>query len=606
MWTLLAAARRETLGPSRTLPAVGTPVTTGLSAVADDAALAAPDIAPDLPAVHAIPQTPPLGWMQQVPIFGPIIMTPIVELMHQVPFVSEVFHPIFGYPVQMGLPAGSPVSRDVKVISFDGTPINVHFMPAEGLLPGQKAPTVLYGPGLSLPGATNLNGTVLDDTLTDAVGMMSIATLRRAGYNVVTWDPRGEWYSGGVLQIDSPDYEARDVSAIISWVAAQPEVALDNQAALDPRIGMVGASYGGGIQLVAAAIDHRIDAIVPTIAWNNLTSSLYKSESFKSGWGNLLVGLLAVTFSDVNPRLYPAAIIGTITGAASQADQDLLAERGPDFLLENITAPTLLIQGSVDTLFTLQEAHENALVLMENGVPTKVLFFCGGHGVCLNNLSDTSDGEMIERRTLEWLDRYVKGDVSVDTGPQFEWVDQNGQWFSSDIYPVPHGDPIVASLGHGAVLPLVPYFGGSGVPLIPLGFKAINAVNLTVPASDTTTYLVGAPELTLTYSGTGFSRHVYAQLVDDTTGAVLGYVPTPIPVTLDGQTHTVTIPLEQVTHTLRPGQTVTLQLVSSAGLYEKLLPSVGVLTVSSMQLSLPTADATALSPEAVAPRTTAA
>ena len=46
---------------------------------------------------------------------------------------------------------------------------------------------------------------------------------------------------------------------------------------------------------------------------------------------------------------------------------------------------------------------------------------------------------------------------------------------------------------------------------------------------------MGAPELTLTYSGTGSSRHVYAQLVDDTTGLVLGNIVTPIPVTLDGQ-----------------------------------------------------------------------
>ena len=50
---------------------------------------------------------------------------------------------------------------------------------------------------------------------------------------------------------------------------------------------------------------------------------------------------------------------------------------------------------------------------------------------------------------------------------------------------------------------------------------------------------MGAPELTLTYSGTGSSRHVYAQLVDDTTGLVLGNAVTPVPVTLDGQTHTV-------------------------------------------------------------------
>ena len=105
-----------------------------------------------------------------------------------------------------------------------------------------------------------------------------------------------------------------------------------------------------------------------------------------------------------------------------------------------------------------------------------------------------------------------------------------------------------------------------------------------------TTYLVGAPKLTLTYSGTGTSDHVYAQLVDNSTGLVLSSLATPIAVTLDGDTHTLTVPLEPVAHTLRPGESVTLQLVGSAGLYARITPSLGDLKVSSMQLTLPTAD----------------
>ena len=144
-------------------------------------------------------------------------------------------------------------------------------------------------------------------------------------------------------------------------------------------------------------------------------------------------------------------------------------------------------------------------------------------------------------------------------------------------------------------MPLIPYIGGSGIPFIPLAFKAANAVNIRVPAT-TETYLVGAPELTLTYSGTGSSRHVYAQLVDDSTGLVLGYIATPIPVTLDGTTRTVTVDLEPVAHTLRPGESVTLQLVASAGLYERIIPGLGVLNVSCMQLTLPTANPAAVWP----------
>jgi ABC-2 type transport system ATP-binding protein len=136
------------------------------------------------------------------------------------------------------------------------------------------------------------------------------------------------------------------------------------------------------------------------------------------------------------------------------------------------------------------------------------------------------------------------------------------------------------------------------------GTQAINALNLTIPGASTTTYIVGAPQLTFTYAGTGVSRHVYAQLVDDTTGLVLGNQVTPIPVTLDGQTHTVTIPLEMVAATLNPGETVTLQLVASAASYETIW-SIGELNVSNIALSLPTADAAAVSPESIAMMTVA-
>ena len=75
---------------------------------------------------------------------------------------------------------------------------------------------------------------------------------------------------------------------------------------------------------------------------------------------------------------------------------------------------------------------------------------------------------------------------------------------------------------------------------------------------------------------------------------MLGNHVTPVPVTLDGQTHTVSVPMEMVAQTLKPGESVTLQLVASAFPYET-ITTWGVLTVSSMTLSLPTANAAAIS-----------
>ena len=70
-----------------------------------------------------------------------------------------------------------------------------------------------------------------------------------------------------------------------------------------------------------------------------------------------------------------------------------------------------------------------------------------------------------------------------------------------------------------------------------------------------------APELTITYSGTtpdGVQpTRVFAQLVDDETGLVLGNQVTPIDVVLDGATHTATVPLEMVAHFMVAGTTLT-------------------------------------------------
>ncbi|MDT5014152.1 MAG: type transport system ATP-binding protein, partial [Mycobacterium sp.] len=306
------------------------------------------------------------------------------------------------------------------------------------------------------------------------------------------------------------------------------------------------------------------------------------------------------TGARVDSHIFPALINSLLNGKVAQTDTDFLAARGPDFLLDQIDAPTLLIEGTVDTLFTLAEADKNAKVLIENGVPTKVVWYCGGHGGCITS---TNDGEVIKQSTLSWLDKYVKG-LPVSTGPQFQWVDQHGDNFSSIKYPVVQGPELEASTDESDTLPLNLFFGGSGPnlrafeggPLQGLlgllsGSKAQNAVELTLDPQTKTQYLVGAPELDLTYSGTGTSTHVYAQLVDDSTGLVLGNQVTPIPVTLDGEEHTIKIPLEMVAHTLAPGETVTLQLVASAVEYQALSGS-GTLKVKGMTLKLPTADAT--------------
>ena len=372
---------------------------------------------------------------------------------------------------------------------------------------------------------------------------------------------------------------------------------------------MVGGSYGGGIQWVTAATDPRVDAIVPVISWNTLNSSLYPNQAFKTAWSTLLLLALVEAGARVNPELYSGVITGSIFGVLTPSAEDLLTRSGPAKLVSKITAPTFLIQGTADGLFPLQQSIANAQLLAP-GVPSKMLWVCGGHGVCLDPINPGQEG-LILNSTLAWLDKYIKG-TNVDTGRKFEWVDQTGQFYSSDKMPFEtdfKGGNITAS-GPGGLLPIFPILGGSGpqnlagFPLpdgtnaleawllsFAIGAPAANAVNLTLSPS-AGTQIVGAPKLTLTYCGLGTTRQVYAQIVDEQTHLVLGGIVTPIPVTLDGQTHTVTVPLEAIAYTAPAGAKLTLQVASTATPLLNVL-TFGGINISSMDLVLPTVGANA-------------
>ncbi|MEO6123234.1 MAG: CocE/NonD family hydrolase [Ilumatobacteraceae bacterium] len=481
-------------------------------------------------------------------------------------------------------------NRDFDVTSFDGTTIRAHWFPLAGLPEGQTAPTVLMGPGWGSAGDTDISSV-------GALGATTIGVIRDAGYNVLTWDPRGFGESTGVVTIDSVDFEGRDVQQLIDWVATLPSVSLDSSR--DPRLGMVGGSYGGGIQLVTAPVDCRIDALVPVIAWNSLSTSLYKNETPKTGWINLLV-TVASFGSTLDPTIARAQQDGNETGTIEPADAQWLANRGPGNAVSGITVPTLLIQGTVDTLFTLDEAIANYDMIRDNGVPTAMVWFCGGHGICLTDKGDTTT---VATSAVAWLDRYVKHDESVDTGPGFRFVDQGGVQYSADTFSEGSGGAVTAS-GSGTLALTVD--GGAGPAVVDqsaglLGAfisqitpgPATNSIDVTIstnPAIAADHVIVGSPDLTLTYTGTAGTgdrpQRVFAQFVDPSTGRVLGNQITPIDVVLDGAPHTVTVPLEAVAFTLHPGATLTLQLVASTVIYAQ--PQTGgSITFASIDVSLP-------------------
>lgn len=468
-------------------------------------------------------------------------------------------------------------ARDATITSFDGTQIVLSFHPSPS---GGKAPTILEGHGWG--GSRQTNPDAASD---EATGNVGVGPLRKAGFNVLTWDSRGFGSSGGTVTVDAPDKEARDVQALIDWLAQQPEAQLDKAG--DPRVGMTGVSYAGGIELTTAALDKRIDAIAPIIAWHSLTTSLYKEATVKGGWASALVAAgIPTSKGRLDPHIVSAFTSGVTTGKLSDEDRNWFAARGPGDLVKQITVPTFLVQGTADALFTLDEAITSYEILKANGVPAKMLWFCGGHGVCLTGAGPAGH---IEAAVVAWLKRYVAQDGAVDTGPAFEWLADDAQWRSTSGYPVAPGAPVTAS-GKGTLL-LSPLDVVSGT--IATAGRAVNAVNVPVTAKDAA-QIVGEPTLTLTYSGTGVGTHVFAQLVDEKRGVVVGNQATPIPVVLDGQPHTISRPLEAIAASAPAGARYTLQLIGGTQLYGP-VRGAATITFAKIDLSLPTIGAAAVS-----------
>jgi ABC-2 type transport system ATP-binding protein len=490
----------------------------------------------------------------------------------------------------VALLASAPVAlaRDDVIFAIDGTQIATSFFPATGLKTGQSVPTVIVGHAWGQTRDKDPNS-----SSNPALGTIGLGVLRRAGFNVLTWDARGFGESGGQAELDSPDAEALDVRTLVDYVGQQPEAQRDSVG--DPRIGMVGASYGGTVQLAAAAGDRRIDAIVPDIAWHSLVSALFKDGAVKFGWGNpLLVTGSPTSLTGALPggqpgNFDPAARAGFQDAAAngylSEDARSFFDARGPGDLVKQVRTPTLFTQGTSDTFATLREAIENYVTLRANRVATKMIWFCGGHGPC--NGEPGPGGFVVQRAVLAWFERYLRRDHTIDTGPKFEWIADDGSWHTATDYPLTSagaltgrgfGDMTLAQdVSPSPDSPPAPQAGALNIPITP-------------PTSDST--VLGEPTLDLTYFGTANmgQAFVYAQIVDKARNVVVGNQVTPLNLTLDGQPHTLsTKRLEAIALNAPRGARYTLQLVPVSSLYGRQYGS-GSITFVDITARLPVVD----------------
>ena len=163
---------------------------------------------------------------------------------------------------------------------------------------------------------------------------------------------------------------------------------------------MAGVSYAGGIQLVTAAIDKRVDAITPTIAWNSIISCLDKDGAPKGGWSTILVATAGgATRTRTSTRLPAALTTGYVRPTTSPGSPRAARARwSPD---QDPHAA-----GGGDRRHPLHAARgdRQLRVLKANHVPLKMLWFCGGHGACTTAHDPAG---LVESRVIAWLKRYL-------------------------------------------------------------------------------------------------------------------------------------------------------------------------------------------------------
>ncbi|WP_037821293.1 CocE/NonD family hydrolase [Streptomyces sp. NRRL S-146] len=319
-------------------------------------------------------------------------------------------------------------------------------------------------PAPAVLGTNGFGGSKADGS-TDTIGK----AFAQRGYVSLVYSGLGFGRSGCLVSLDDPDIDGAAASQLVDFLggtrAADDGTTADfvtRDAPGDPRVGMIGGSYGGAVQLATAAVDHRLDALVPMITWNDLAYSLDPNNAVGSGgvpgvfkwqWTNGFY-LIGEGQPLLEPSLDPSRInslaclhfvtdacrtVHTLNSGSYPADRtaELLAYAhrvSPVSYLHRVRTPTLLVQGQADTLFNLNEAMATYRKLKAQGTPVKMIWQSWGHSGGLTGPAtgelDLSRGNLdtsyVGRRVLAWFDRHLRGRTHVDTGPAFayyrDWI----------------------------------------------------------------------------------------------------------------------------------------------------------------------------------------
>ncbi len=385
-----------------------------------------------------------------------------------------------------------------------------------------------------------------------SVGDIAHATLyANAGYAVLSYTSRGFGRSQGQVRLQSPEGEVRDAMDLITWLGTPSNtggrVLLDGPG--DPRVGMSGGSYAGGIQLLTAAQDpaKRLDVIAPQITWNDLRYSLSPNGVIHHAWIDLLyasgkfsghfgpIGAPTVVSTEGVPADQDVQILTSYAtndsfdmpvpySDGTNNSYEYLARRSVGPIAAKVTTPMFLIQGQRDTLFTLNEATRTLAAVSTPAADKKLMVFSAGHGAA----DLAGERALINARLLSWMDKYLRGNALADTGPAIEvwrpWV--SGANFAAPGTPgtttqtwSPASPYLLANLpaptSHSEVTNFQGQTGSPALDALP-GMTAADlySIPVTADAYPADSYIVGSPEVRFHLSTLAPEAVVFAKLYD--------------------------------------------------------------------------------------------
>jgi len=323
---------------------------------------------------------------------------------------------------------------------------------------GTTYPLVLHGPGWGSSRTTTLGSPAASSSAGSSVGS-NIAELVAAGYGAISFDQRGFGENTGVVDSMNPDKDAVDILAVLDWAQAKlPWLAygptLDGRDPHEPMVGAIGGSYGGMYQLLIANADprHRLRAITPNIAPNDLNYALVPGGAFKSLWNDILWG---DGLGNGKQRLDPFittqffATDDTLNNTESSYSHDYYGYHSESYFCNGTpiatnggagTAPqrppttvpprvhAMIWIGVRDTLFDFNGAYANYQCLKRAGGDVRLLSYQAGHnsiglipdpGVTAffpsGDANDSRCGSTLneDAAQLMWFDRYLKNKSSA-------------------------------------------------------------------------------------------------------------------------------------------------------------------------------------------------